>query len=170
MHLISQITNSEYFLFIGDESNITSTILSQKLMTWIRLQMDGLTKTDELVFVLAATNLPWELDAAMLRRLEKRVSFWWVKSYFVSDGIFNFLSESSSLLYIWERERERERERGGEGGREGELVYVCVHEGEWNGLKSSSLFVSLCVCVRERERCFLYYTSPIAITFSCQVH
>lgn len=42
---------------------------------WIRLQMDGLTKTDELVFVLAATNLPWELDAALLRRLEKRVSF-----------------------------------------------------------------------------------------------
>jgi len=40
--------------------------------------MDGLTRTDELVFVLAATNLPWELDAAMLRRLEKRVSiqFW----------------------------------------------------------------------------------------------
>lgn len=37
--------------------------------------MDGLTQTDELVFVLAATNLPWELDAAMLRRLEKRVSF-----------------------------------------------------------------------------------------------
>jgi SpoVK/Ycf46/Vps4 family AAA+-type ATPase len=37
--------------------------------------MDGLTKTDDLVFVLAATNLPWELDAAMLRRLEKRVSF-----------------------------------------------------------------------------------------------
>ena len=36
--------------------------------------MDGLTKTNDLVFVLAATNLPWELDAAMLRRLEKRVS------------------------------------------------------------------------------------------------
>lgn len=51
-------------------------ILFSHLSTSIRLQMDGLTKTDELVFVLAATNLPWELDAAMLRRLEKRVSFW----------------------------------------------------------------------------------------------
>lgn len=37
--------------------------------------MDGLSRSDELVFVLAATNLPWELDAAMLRRLEKRVIF-----------------------------------------------------------------------------------------------
>ncbi|XP_059634158.1 uncharacterized protein LOC132276646 [Cornus florida] len=35
--------------------------------------MDGLTQTDELVFVLAATNLPWELDVAMLRCLEKRI-------------------------------------------------------------------------------------------------
>ncbi|MBA0819585.1 hypothetical protein Gohar_027875 [Gossypium harknessii] len=48
---------------------------SRRLKTELLIQMDGLTRSDELVFVLAATNLPWELDAAMPRRLEKRVSF-----------------------------------------------------------------------------------------------
>lgn len=31
-------------------------------------------KNRERVFLLAASNMPWDLDVAMLRRLEKRVS------------------------------------------------------------------------------------------------
>ena len=48
---------------------------SRRMKTEILLQMDGLQRgdPDKLVFVLCASNLPWELDTAMLRRLEKRI-------------------------------------------------------------------------------------------------
>ncbi|EGD76854.1 hypothetical protein PTSG_08202 [Salpingoeca rosetta] len=46
---------------------------SRRMKTELLMQMDGLNKSDDLVFVLGASNLPWELDPAMLRRLEKRI-------------------------------------------------------------------------------------------------
>jgi katanin p60 ATPase-containing subunit A1 len=46
---------------------------SRRMKTELLIQMDGLSKSEDHVFLLAASNLPWDLDLAMLRRLEKRV-------------------------------------------------------------------------------------------------
>ena len=46
---------------------------SRRMKTELLIQMDGLASGLAHVFVLAASNLPWDLDPALLRRLEKRV-------------------------------------------------------------------------------------------------
>lgn len=47
---------------------------SRRMKTELLIQLDGLSrKENERVFLLAASNLPWDLDQALLRRLEKRI-------------------------------------------------------------------------------------------------
>ena len=55
---------------------------SRRMKTELLIQMDGLCQPQRFskdqaalsrIFILAASNLPWDLDSALLRRLEKRV-------------------------------------------------------------------------------------------------
>lgn len=46
---------------------------SRRIKTEFLVQMDGVGKTSGNVLILGATNVPWELDAAIRRRFEKRV-------------------------------------------------------------------------------------------------
>ena len=46
---------------------------SRRMKTELLVQMDGLLANNSDVFVLAASNLPWSLDSAFLRRCEKRI-------------------------------------------------------------------------------------------------
>ncbi|KAK7084357.1 Katanin p60 ATPase-containing subunit A-like 2, partial [Halocaridina rubra] len=46
---------------------------SRRMKTQLLVELDGLTQANDRVFLLAASNIPWQLDPAMLRRLEKRI-------------------------------------------------------------------------------------------------
>ena len=55
------------------ETGKTSSLADQRLTNQLLLEMDAALQAEGLVFVLAATNLPWQLDPAALRRFAKRV-------------------------------------------------------------------------------------------------
>ncbi|KAI5704920.1 hypothetical protein M8J76_014806 [Diaphorina citri] len=46
---------------------------SRRLKAELLMQLDGLNTGEERVFLLATSNVPWDLDPAMLRRFEKRI-------------------------------------------------------------------------------------------------
>ncbi|KAF1329870.1 Katanin p60 atpase-containing subunit a, partial [Globisporangium splendens] len=48
---------------------------SRRMKTELLIQMDGLSKTNDVVFVLAASNLPWELDAVTAREARANFNF-----------------------------------------------------------------------------------------------
>jgi vacuolar protein-sorting-associated protein 4 len=46
---------------------------AQLILTEFLIQMGGVGKSSDGVLVLAATNMPWDIDMAMRRRFEKRI-------------------------------------------------------------------------------------------------
>ncbi|KAJ0175328.1 hypothetical protein K1T71_009469 [Dendrolimus kikuchii] len=46
---------------------------SRRMKAQLLTELDGISDREGIVFLLANSNMPWELDPAMLRRLEKRI-------------------------------------------------------------------------------------------------
>ncbi|XP_049871815.1 katanin p60 ATPase-containing subunit A-like 2 [Pectinophora gossypiella] len=57
----------------SERSSVGEHEASRRLKTQLLTELDGVTHGDGLVFLLANSNMPWDLDPAMLRRLEKRI-------------------------------------------------------------------------------------------------
>lgn len=55
------------------ETTKASSTADQRLLNQLLIEMDACQQRSSTVFVLAATNLPWQLDPAILRRFPKRV-------------------------------------------------------------------------------------------------
>ncbi|KAL0870318.1 hypothetical protein ABMA27_005337 [Loxostege sticticalis] len=57
----------------SDRSSPGEHEASRRLKVQLLTELDGIGGRDGVVFLLANSNMPWEIDPAMLRRLEKRI-------------------------------------------------------------------------------------------------
>lgn len=55
------------------ETDKSSSIADQRLLNQLLIEIDIVQKNQAMVFIVAATNLPWQLDPAMIRRFNKMV-------------------------------------------------------------------------------------------------
>jgi len=66
-------------IFLDEIDSIASvrgseiTIADQRLTNQLLIELDNITNNQLSVFVIAATNLPWQIDDAVMRRLSRKV-------------------------------------------------------------------------------------------------
>lgn len=72
-HEPSTIFLDEIDSILSDRNDNNEHEASRRMKTELLIQLDGLVKGSGRIFLLAASNIPWQLDVALLRRLEKRV-------------------------------------------------------------------------------------------------
>ncbi|KAK4873111.1 hypothetical protein RN001_015140 [Aquatica leii] len=71
---------------------------SRRFKAELLIQLDGILRDEDKVFVLATTNRPWDLDSAVLRRFEKRIlvdlpgkeSRWKIFRYYFGGSGYKF--------------------------------------------------------------------------------
>jgi len=73
------IDNAPSIIFLDEIDSIASvrgseiTIADQRLTNQLLIELDNITNNQLSVFVIAATNLPWQIDDAVMRRLSRKV-------------------------------------------------------------------------------------------------
>jgi len=77
---------------------------SRRIKTEFLIQMQGVGKSKSGLLVLGATNIPWDIDAAMRRRFEKRVYIPLPKSYARSYMFQLNLGDTPHTLGKWSAE------------------------------------------------------------------
>jgi len=73
------VANSPSIVFLDEIDSIAgirgqeSTIADQRLTNQLLIELDEINTRQSPVFVMAATNLPWQIDDAVMRRLSRKI-------------------------------------------------------------------------------------------------